>query len=96
VNNFDQVASYQSANSWNDSYPSGGNYWSDYTDVDEKSGPNQDQPVSDGIWDHPYVIDENNVDHYPIVPEFPSALILPSFIIATVLVVIVYKRKHTM
>jgi flagellar hook assembly protein FlgD len=35
--------------------------------VDEKSGPNQDQPGSDGIWDHPYVIDEYNIDHYPLV-----------------------------
>jgi len=96
VNNFDQVASYQSANNWNDSYPSGGNYWSDYTDVDEKSGPNQDQPNSDGIWDHPYVIDENNIDHYPIILEFPSPLILPPFMIATLLAVMVYKRKHTM
>jgi parallel beta-helix repeat protein len=52
---------------WDDGYPSGGNYWSDYTDVDQYSGPNQDQPGSDGIWDHPYVINENNIDHYPLV-----------------------------
>ena len=95
VNNLDQVASYESANSWNDSYSSGGNYWSDYTDVDEKSGPNQDQQGSDGIWDHPYVIDENNIDHYPIVPEFPSFLILPLFMTITLLAVIVHRRKHT-
>jgi hypothetical protein len=30
-----------------------------------------------------------------IVPEFPSFLILPLFMIATLLAVIVYKRKHT-
>jgi len=30
-----------------------------------------------------------------IIPEFPSFLILPLFIIATVLAVIVYKRKHS-
>jgi parallel beta-helix repeat protein len=52
---------------WDDGYPSGGNYWSDYIDVDQYSGPNQDQPGSDGIWDHPYVINENNIDHYPLV-----------------------------
>ena len=56
-----------SINVWDDGYPSGGNYWSDYTDVDEKKGPRQDQPGNDGIWDHPYVIDENNVDRYPLV-----------------------------
>jgi len=43
---------------WDDGYPSGGNYWSDYTDVDLNN---------DGIWDHPYVIDANNQDNYPLV-----------------------------
>jgi len=52
---------------WDGGYPSGGNYWSDYTGIDEKSGPNQDQPGSDGIGDTPYIIDENNVDHYPLM-----------------------------
>lgn len=54
-------------NQWNDGYPSGGNYWSDYTGVDEKSGPNQDQPISDGIGDTPYVIDLNSQDDYPLI-----------------------------
>jgi len=60
---------------WDDSYPSGGNYWSNYTGVDEKSGPNQDQPGSDGIWDHPYIIDENNTDRYPLVNPWSPALL---------------------
>jgi len=34
-------------------------------------------------------------DDYYVVPEFPSFLILPLFMIATLLTVIVYKRKHT-
>ena len=54
-------------NIWDDGYPSGGNYWSDYTDVDLYSGPNQDQPSSDGIGDTAYVIDANNTDHYPLM-----------------------------
>jgi hypothetical protein len=33
--------------------------------------------------------------HYAMVPEFPSLLILPLSMIATLLAVIVYKRKHT-
>ena len=68
-----QVYSYESTNVWDDGYPSGGNYWSDYTDVDVKSGPNQDQPSSDGIGDTPYVIDENNTDNYPLMHpwDFP-------------------------
>jgi len=56
-----------SINIWDNGYPSGGNYWSDYTGVDFYSGPNQDQPGSDGIGDTPYVIDENNVDRYPLM-----------------------------
>jgi parallel beta-helix repeat protein len=53
-------------NIWDDGV-SGGNYWSDYTGVDEKSGPNQDQPGSDGIGDTPYIIDYNNRDDYPLM-----------------------------
>ena len=55
-------------NQWNDEYPVGGNYWSGYTGIDEKSGSNQDQPGSDGIGDSPYQIGElENVDHYPLM-----------------------------
>lgn len=40
---------------WDDGYPSGGNYWSDYTGVDNCSGPNQDVcPDPDDIGDEPY------------------------------------------
>jgi len=63
------------ANFWDDGYPSGGNYWSDYSDVDLHCGPNQDIPGRDGIWDNPYVIDENNTDRYPLVnPYVPGNL----------------------
>jgi hypothetical protein len=33
---------------------------------------------------------------YHVVPEFPLFLILPLFVIATLLAVIVYRKKHTM
>jgi parallel beta-helix repeat protein len=56
-----------SINVWDDGYPSGGNYWSDYKGSDEKSGPNQDLPGSDCIGDTPYVIDANNRDRYPLM-----------------------------
>jgi parallel beta-helix repeat protein len=49
------------ANIWDDGYPSGGNYWSDY------SGSDTD---GDGIGDSPYTIDENNIDHYPLMTGF--------------------------
>lgn len=69
INNTNQVIVDEPgyANNWDDGYPSGGNYWSEYTDVDDNSGPSQNiTGVSDGIWDHPYVIDENNTDYYPL------------------------------
>ncbi|RLG54409.1 MAG: hypothetical protein DRN95_08725, partial [Candidatus Hydrothermarchaeota archaeon] len=56
-----------SINVWDDDYPSGGNYWSDYAGVDLYSGPYQNVSGSDGIGDTPYVIDENNVDRYPLM-----------------------------
>ncbi len=60
-----------SANSWDNGYPLGGNYWSDYTDVDEKSGPNQDQPGSDGMGDSPYdILNGSNKDRYPLMSPF--------------------------
>jgi len=60
-------AVYALTNTWDNGYPSGGNYWSDYTGVDEKSGPNQDQPGGDGIGDTPYILYENNQDRYPLM-----------------------------
>jgi parallel beta-helix repeat protein len=65
-------------NHWDDGYPSGGNYWDDYTGVDLYSGENQDVPGSDGIGDTPYSVlnwdeisrdfffAEYNVDRYPL------------------------------
>jgi parallel beta-helix repeat protein len=68
VNNAQQARLYGSAsNLWNDSYPSGGNYWSDYSGVDEKCGPNQDVPGTDGIGDMPYDVADNNRDNYPLI-----------------------------
>jgi len=54
-------------NTWDNGYPSGGNYWSDHVTVDDHSGIYQDEPGSDGIVDEPYVIDANNQDNYPFV-----------------------------
>ena len=63
------------ANTWDDGYPSGGNYWSNYTGVDLYKGPNQDILGSDGIGDTPHVITTDNVDRYPRVSEpSPEAL----------------------
>jgi len=83
-----------SINGWDNGYPSGGNYWNDFVDTDQNRGPNQDQLGSDGIWDNPYLIDNNNIDNYPIVPEFSSTLIISTFMIATLVAVVIQRRKH--
>jgi parallel beta-helix repeat protein len=70
INNTSQVYSYQLVNVWDDGYPSGGNYWSDYVGVDVKGGPNQDLPGSDGIGDTPYIIDADNRDRYPLMNPY--------------------------
>jgi parallel beta-helix repeat protein len=71
INNAKQVgSSYGSINIWDDGYPSGGNYWSDYTGVDLYSGPFQNETGSDGIGDTPYVINENNTDRYPLMSPY--------------------------
>ncbi|OGD45312.1 hypothetical protein A3K79_06710 [Candidatus Bathyarchaeota archaeon RBG_13_46_16b] len=73
INNTNQVYSYQSiGNKWDDSYPSGGNYWSDYTGVDLYGGPYQNESGSDGLGDNPHAVDEENIDLYPLFAPFVS------------------------
>lgn len=48
-------------------YPVGGNYWSNYTGVDKKSGPIQNEPGGDGIGDVPHIVDPEHVDNFPLV-----------------------------
>ncbi len=67
-NNMDDNSITASTNVWGSGYPSGGNYWSDYTGIDMQSGANQDQPGADGLGDTPYTIYGNNQDTYPLLP----------------------------
>lgn len=65
-----QVDSYMSSNTWDNGYPSGGNYWSDYHGTDSYTGPNQNQTGSDGIGDTPYVVGADNVDRFPLITQY--------------------------
>jgi len=63
IDNTNQVYSYESKNVWDDGYPSGGNYWSDY----KNRYPEAEELNGSGLWDTPYVTDEYNIDHYPLM-----------------------------
>lgn len=54
------------ANSWDDGYPSGGNYWSNHACTRNPS-----------VGSQPYIIDEDNVDHYPFMD--PNGWLLTLF-----------------
>jgi parallel beta-helix repeat protein len=58
-------------NTWDNGYPSGGNYWSDYTGIDQYSGSYQNETGSDRIGDTNYVIDADNRDRYPLMKPWP-------------------------
>ena len=67
INNSMQAYDDSGSNLWNDTYPKGGNYWSDYNGTDYFKGPNQDIPGQDYIGDSPYVIDGDSQDNYPLL-----------------------------
>ena len=73
IENAKQVhTEFGSINKYDNDYPFGGNYWSDYNGTDLYKGSNQDQHGSDGIGDTPYVIDDINNDRYPLMGMFSS------------------------
>ena len=57
-------------NVWDNGYPSGGNYWSDYTGKDQYSGTEQNANGSDAIGDAPYDINFGQRDHYPLISPY--------------------------
>jgi len=72
VDNTNQTSVSDSINVWDDGYPSGGNYWSDYNGTDEYKGPDQDILGSDFIGDTEYKINDYNIDHYPLMIPYET------------------------
>jgi parallel beta-helix repeat protein len=60
------IVMWESENRWDDGYPTGGNFWSNYAGADFYRGPHQNETGSDGIGDAPFTIDQNNTDAYPL------------------------------
>jgi parallel beta-helix repeat protein len=63
ANNTEQVSIVSEFSYWDNGYPSGGNYWSDY----DIRYPTAEEMDDSGIWNTPYNIDENNQDNYPLM-----------------------------
>lgn len=78
-NNFVNFTTYtvsKNTNSvWDNGYPSGGNYWSNYTGMDLNSGPGQNITGSDGIGDTQFNVSVSNIDHYPLMENWSRPII---------------------
>jgi len=83
IDNGLQAIDDRDTNQWDNGYPSGGNYWSDYIGTDQFSGPLQNVAGSDGIGDSHYVIDLDSWDRYPLMsPSGPISPRPPLFLTA--------------
>jgi len=65
IDNTYQVHTLGSTTTWDDGYPSGGNYWNG-NHIDLFGGSSQNLNGSDGINDIAYMIDTNSIDRYPL------------------------------
>jgi parallel beta-helix repeat protein len=57
---------FNSINVWDDGFPGGGNYWSDYL----TKYPRAQMIGGSGIGNLSYVIDSKNIDRFPLMEEF--------------------------
>ena len=63
INNTQQVQLFEELASATWDKGKVGNYWSDYS----SKYPNASELDTSGIWNTPYAINENNIDHYPLM-----------------------------
>jgi hypothetical protein len=61
-----QTGLFESNNKWDNGFPNGGNYWSDYG----AGGSNFTKINGTAIYDSPYLINDVNIDHYPLVEPY--------------------------
>ncbi len=77
IDNYEQAAIWRAGeNTWDDGYPSAGNYWSDYV----TRYPDAQELDNSGIWNTPYNIDENNQDDYPLMEPWALPSPIPTTI----------------
>lgn len=88
-NNTEQVYTDNTPNVWDNGFPSGGNFWSDY----QTRYPNATEIDASGLGNTPYFIDSQDQDNYPIIPEFSSFVVVPMFAVAALLAAIVCRRR---
>ena len=66
------------------------NFWADYNGTDSDG---------DGVGDSPYFYHDILQDNHPlmepvsVIPEFPSLLILPLFMMVTILLIVYFKKR---
>jgi hypothetical protein len=90
---------YAPACTWDNGYPSGGNYWIGYASADAFSGPGQNLTGSDGIADTKMIIDGDDIDNYPlmnaiVVPEFSSVVLLAFLMLSSVAGVLILRWRN--
>jgi parallel beta-helix repeat protein len=67
INNTRSYWSDGSPNVWDNGYPSGGNFWSDYSRIDQKRGFYQNITGADGLGDFPYPREDDPLDKFPFI-----------------------------
>ncbi|MHA1962268.1 MAG: NosD domain-containing protein [Candidatus Thorarchaeota archaeon] len=74
VENQIQAYDLTGGNLWDNGYPMGGNHWSNYSGIDQYSGPTQSVLGPDGIGDTPYLLDIGSSDRYPLMESIVGNL----------------------